>query len=158
MSQTINAVPSDVLNRQSVMLREFDTYEEAQQLVDRLSDRDFPVAHVRILGTGLHSLEQVTGRLTKARAAGCGAVSGAWFGLLIGLLFSIFTIGPAWLAVLLSSLVIGALWGTAFGFIAHLATGGRRDFSSVRALIAERYAVQVDAGYEAEAARVAGIA
>ena len=62
------------------------------------------------------------------------------------------------LAVLLSSLVIGALWGSAFGFIAHWATGGRRDFSSVRALIAERYAVQVDAGYEAEATRVAGIA
>jgi hypothetical protein len=38
------------------------------------------------------------------------------------------------------------------------ATRGRRDFSSIRGLQAERYAAQVDAGFEAEAARLAGIA
>lgn len=137
------------------VLREFTTYDEAQHLVDRLSDAGFPVEHVRIVGTGIHSVEQVTGRLTKGRAALGGAATGAWFGLLIGLLFSLFTIGPAWLAVLLGSLVIGAFWGAVFGFVAHWATRGRRDFASVKALEADRYAVQVEAGYIAEAARIA---
>ena len=34
---------------------------------------------------------------------------------------------------------IGALWGAVFGFVAHAAKRGQRDFSSVRALTAGRY-------------------
>jgi hypothetical protein len=157
MLQTLNPVPA-VTSRTTATLREFGSYEEAQQLVDRLSDAGFPVEQVRIVGTGLRSVEQVTGRLTKGRAAAGGAFTGIWFGLLIGLLFAIFVIGPFGLGVLLSSVIFGALWGAVFGFVAHWATRGRRDFSSVRGLEAESYAVQVDAGYEDEAARVAGIA
>ena len=78
-----------------------------------------------------------------------------WFGLLIGLLLSLFTFGPAWLVVLLASLVIGAFGGAVFGFVAHWATRGRRDFSSVKGLEATRYTVQVEEGYVAEAARIA---
>lgn len=158
MIDTLDRVRAVARNGPTATLREFPTYEEAQALVDRLSDVGFPVERVRIVGTGIHSVEQVTGRLTKARAAGAGAATGAWFGLLIGLLFAVFAIGPAGLAVLVSSLVVGTLWGTVFGFVAHWTTRGRRDFSSVRGLVADRYAVQVDADVEAEAARAAGIA
>ena len=76
------------------------------------------------MGTGLRSVKQVTGRLTKARAAAGGAFTGAWFGLLIGLLFAIFVIGPFGLGVLLSSVIFGALWGAMFGFVGHWATAG----------------------------------
>jgi hypothetical protein len=156
MSLTLNTVPA--VPRTTATLREFGSYEEAQQLVDRLSDAGFPVEQVRIVGTGLRSVEQVTGRLTKGRAAAGGALTGAGFGLLIGLLFAVFVIGPFGLGVVLSSMIFGALWGAVIGFVAHWATRGRRDFSSVRGLEAESYAVQVDAGNEDEAARVAGIA
>ena len=157
MVQTLDP-RSPVTSRTTATLREFGSYEEAQQLVDRLSDAGFPVDQVRIVGTGLRSVEQVTGRLTKGRAAAGGALTGAGFGLLIGLLFAVFVIGPFWLGVVLSSVIFGALWGAVIGFVAHWATRGRRDFSSVRGLEAESYAVQVDAGYEDEAARAAGIA
>ena len=157
MVQTLDPGPA-VTSRTTATLREFGSYEEAQQLVDRLSDTGFPVEQVRIVGTGLRSVEQVTGRLTKGRAAAGGALTGAGFGLLIGLLFAVFVIGPFWLGVVLSSVIFGALWGAVIGFVAHWATRGRRDFSSVRGLEAESYAVQVDAGYEDEAARAAGIA
>ena len=33
----------------------------------------------------------------------------------------------------------GALWGAVFGFVAHSATRGKRDFSSVRLLAASHY-------------------
>jgi hypothetical protein len=157
MSQTLHTVPA-VTSRTTPTLREFGSYEEAQQLVDRLSDAGFPVEQVRIVGTGLQSVEQVTGRLTKGRAAAGGALTGAGFGLLIGMLFAVFVIGTFWLGVVLSSVIFGALWGAVIGFVAHWATRGRRDFSSVRGLEADSYAVQVDAGYEDEAARAAGIA
>jgi hypothetical protein len=157
MSQTLNRVPAGT-SRTTATLREFSSYEEAQQLVDRLSDAGFPVEQVRIVGTGLRSVEQVTGRRTKGHAAAGGALTGVGFGLLIGLLFAIFVIGPFGVGVVLSSVIFGALWGAVIGVVGHWATRGRRDFSSVRDLEAESYAVQVDAGYEDEAARAAGIA
>lgn len=149
------AMPTVAANER--VLAEYATYPEAQRLVDQLSDAKFPVEHVRIVGVGVTTVEQVTGRMTKGRAALAGAASGGWFGLLIGLLFGIFTIGPAWFSVLLTALLIGAFWGALFGFVAHWTTRGRRDFSSAHGLQAQLYSVRVDAEYAAEAARVASL-
>jgi hypothetical protein len=121
----------------------FETYAEAQQAVDRLSDAGFPVEHARIVGHDLQLVETVVGRMTNARAAAAGAASGAWFGLFIGLLVGLFTTGPAWLGLILGGVLIGAFWGAAFGFMAHWATRGRRDFTSVSGLVAQRYEVLV---------------
>ena len=49
---------------------------------------------------------------------------------------------------------IGAAWGAAFGFAGHAATGGRRDFSSAKTLLATRYDI-VARGGQAEPAREA---
>jgi hypothetical protein len=127
------------------------SYEDAERAVDYLSDHGFPVEHAQIVGSNLHLVEQVTGRVTTGRAALAGAGSGAWFGLFIGLLVGLFTTGPEWLGLVLGGVLIGAVWGAIFGFIAQYATRGRRDFSSDRALLAERYDVVVST--EAERAR-----
>jgi hypothetical protein len=139
------------------LLAQFPTYPGAERMVDKLSDRGFPVEHVRIVGNGLRSVEYVTGRLTTGRAAQAGAASGAWFGLLFGLLLGLFSPDSAWLAVLVGGTLIGAFWGAMFGFLAHRATGGRRDFASVKGLEAEQYAVYVDADRADEAVRLAGL-
>ena len=149
-------VPSTRVPRNESVLREFDDYLDAQRVVDSLSDAGFPVEQLRIIGTDIRSVEQVTGRMTKGKAALFGAGGGAWFGLLVGLLFGLFAIGSAWVYILLVSLVIGAAWGAAFGFIAHLATRGQRDFSSVRTLEADHYAVMVQTEHLAEATRLVG--
>ena len=130
----------------------FDDYADAQQAVDRLSDDGFPVEQLDIIGSELRLVERITGRLTKARAAGAGAVGGMWIGLLIGILFGLFTTGHAWLAVIAAGVGMGALWGAALGFGAHLASRGKRDFSSVRVLSAARYDL-VARGGNAERAR-----
>jgi hypothetical protein len=135
------------------LIASFPDYAGAQRLVDRMSDDGFPVEHVRIVGDGVRTVEQVTGRMTRARAAAAGAASGAWFGLLIGLLLGLFAVGPAWLWLVLVSLLMGAAWGGLFGFLAHWATRGRRDFASVTSLQAENYQVYVDASHAAQAAR-----
>src|ERR687886_249582 len=77
-----------------------------------------PVDEVEIVGSDLHLVEHVTGRLTTARAAMAGAGSGAWFGLFVGLLVGLFTTGPTWLGLVLGGAAIGALWGALFGFFA----------------------------------------
>lgn len=135
------------------VLQEFDDYANAQRLVDRLSDSGFPVEHLQIVGTGIRTVEQVTGRMTTGKAALYGAGSGAWLGILIGLILGLFTPGPAWLLILLVSLALGAFWGAALGFVAHWVTKGQRDFSSSKALDAERYAVLVNAQHLGEAMR-----
>ncbi|WP_333891303.1 general stress protein [Mycolicibacterium gadium] len=131
----------------------FDNYLAAQHLVDRMSDGGFPVEHVRIVGDGVRTVERVTGRMTKSKAALAGAASGAWFGALIGLLFTLFAVGPLWLWVVLITVIVGAIWGAVFGYAAHWTTRGRRDFSSVQTLEAHRYDVYVAPEHAAEAAR-----
>jgi hypothetical protein len=68
----------------------YDSYEEAQKAVDYLSDNEFPVQDVLIVGTDLKQLERVTGRLTRGRVLGAGALSGAWLGLFVGTIFALF--------------------------------------------------------------------
>ncbi len=136
------------------LVASFPDYAQAQALVDRMSDDGFPVQHVRIVGDGVHTVEQVTGRMTLGKSAAGGAATGAWFGLLIGLLFGLFAIDAvSWLVVLLTGLALGAVWGAVFGLIAHALTKGERDFSSVMSLRASRYDVYVDADYASEAGR-----
>lgn len=118
----------------------YENYEGAQATVDQLSDGGFPVEHLDIIGSDLRLVERVTGRLTTGRAAMLGAGSGAWFGLFIGLLLGLFTT-RGWLAILLTAILIGAVWGAAFGALGHAATRGRRDFSSMRTLAAAHYDV-----------------
>lgn len=138
------------------ILKTVPTYDEAQRIVDSLSDAGFPVEHVRVVGTGLRSVEQVTGRMTNGKAALYGAVSGAWLGLLIGLLLGLFAVG-AWLSVILWAVLLGAIWGLVLGLIGHAATGGRRDFRSVQGFEAEAYDVLVDAEHiDAAAAELGG--
>jgi hypothetical protein len=120
---------------------EYTSYDDAQAAVDRLSDDGFPVENLDIVGSDLRLVEHVTGRLTKGKAASAGAASGAWFGLLIGLIVGLFTSGPAWLGLILGGLAIGAAWGAVAGYVGHAATGGRRDYSSTRRLVAMRYDV-----------------
>lgn len=135
-------------------IAEFSDYVSAQAAVDRLSDAGFPVERVAIVGFDVHVVERVLGRLTKGKAALRGAAAGAWFGLLLGLLFGLFAPGFGWLAIVVISVVSGAVWGAVLFFLSHLATGGRRDFDSVKTLEAGRYEVQVEAPFAAEAARI----
>ncbi len=122
----------------------YDDYLTMQRAVDFLSDNKFPVQQVTIIGEDVRLVERILGRWTVAKAAGAGALTGAWFGLLIGILLGVFA-STGWIAVLLSATAIGAVWGAIFGATAHAMTGGKRDFASVSALEAARYGVRVPA-------------
>jgi hypothetical protein len=132
----------------------YGTYGEAQQAVDTLSDQGFPVEHITIVGSDLRLVERVTGRLTVLRAAGIGAITGAWIGLLIGLIFWI--VSPWALGAVLSGVLIGIVFGAFWGAILHALTGGRRDFASVRGLEAGRYDVLADEPRAEAAMRILG--
>lgn len=125
-------------------------YAEAQAAVDALSDAKFDVSTIKIVGNGVSSAEYVTGRMTKGRAALAGLAGGAWWGLLLGLLFGLFVPGFGWFQLVITAVLLGAFFGAVTGFFSHLATGGRRDFTSVRTLEAESYDLTVSAEHAAE--------
>ncbi|GAB3443756.1 hypothetical protein GCM10027517_22460 [Phycicoccus ginsengisoli] len=133
-------------------LGRYDTYDAAQKAVDYLSDHEFPVQNVLIVGTDLKQLERVTGRLTRGRAAVGGLVSGAWLGLFVGLIFSLLdTSSTAGFSSILATMGFGALFGLVWSLIGFQLTRGPRDFTSVTQVVATQYEVLVEHKYAAQA-------
>ncbi|WP_193612979.1 general stress protein [Nocardioides lijunqiniae] len=128
----------------------YDDYAAAQKAVDHLSDHKFPVEQCMIVGTDLKRIERITGRLTNGRVALGGALSGLWFGLFIGLIFTIFTDESAF-ATIASTMLVGALFGLIFALVSYALTRGVRDFSSVTQVVATRYEVLVEHKVAAQA-------
>src|ERR1700722_1156903 len=109
--------PLDPISAAWNTVARFDDYETAQRAVDRLSDDGFPVEQLDIVGSDLQLVERVTGRLTRSRAAGKGALSGLWAGLLFGILIGLFTSGHSFLAVAATGAALRVAWGAVFGFV-----------------------------------------
>jgi hypothetical protein len=134
----------------------FDRYEEAQKLVDTLSDREFPVQNCLIVGTDLKQLERITGRLTWGRVLLGGALSGIWLGLFVGLIFALFAAQGGVVGIVLSTVVFGALFGLAWAAVTYALTGGRRDFSSVSLIVPSKYEVLVEHKFAQQAREILG--
>ncbi|CAA9326431.1 MAG: hypothetical protein AVDCRST_MAG29-776 [uncultured Nocardioidaceae bacterium] len=136
----------------------YDAYADAQRAVDFLSDAEFPVQYVTIVGNDLRMVERVTGRLTQNRVALGGAVGGAWWGLFIGTILLLFGSGSeysGYLLVLLTVLV-GAVFGAVFALIGYAATRGRRDFTSTSSVVATSYEVLCQHAHADAARQVLG--
>ncbi|MET1075813.1 MAG: general stress protein [Umezawaea sp.] len=118
----------------------YNTYQEAQRAVDHLADSAFPVQGITIVGVEPMLVERVAGRLTWGRVLGSAAASGAWLGLFVGLLLSLFTPG-AGIAPIIIGLVGGIAFGLATSAARYAATRGQRDFISTSQVVARRYDV-----------------
>lgn len=120
----------------------YTTYAEAQKAVDYLSDNQFPVQQVTIVGVDLMQVERVTGRLSWPKVLGGGILSGAWLGVFIGLVLGLLTNNPA--QALLTGVIAGVVFGLITSSIPYAMTKGTRDFSSTMQLVAGRYDVLCD--------------
>jgi hypothetical protein len=121
----------------------YDDYAAAQKTVDFLSDNEFPVKNLMIVGTDLKRVERITGRLTTGRVALGGLLSGLWLGLFVGLIFSFF-VDENVLAMIVSTVLLGAVFGIVWALLGYALTRGQRDFSSITQVVATRYEVLVE--------------
>lgn len=128
----------------------YDDYAAAQRTVDFLSDEEFPVENCMIVGTDLKRIEKITGRLTTGRVAIGGAASGAWLGLFIGVLFTLFDDGNAF-ARIVGTMAFGAFFGLVWAMLGYSMTRGQRDFQSITQVVATRYEVLVEHKVAAQA-------
>ena len=150
---TRNATPVETSSRRRT-IASYTDYQDAERAVDWLSDQGFAVERGAIIGTGLRSVEQVTGRMTVGRGALVGAGEGTLIGALIALLFGLFFSGPDFGGLLLYSLVVGASFGAITGAIIQAITGNERNFTSTTTVATDRYEVQVDEAVAADATRI----
>jgi heat induced stress protein YflT len=124
---------------QGVPIGTYPTYAKAQEAVDYLSDDEFPVENVAIIGTDLRLVEQVTGRLTRGRVIKAAAATGALWGLFMGSLVMLFGGENVSIVVPVITAIIGAAFGAVSGMLAYAATGGKRDFTSSSGVVATSY-------------------
>ncbi|MFC0714343.1 general stress protein [Cellulomonas biazotea] len=140
MAFTGSRVPRTPTPPQGETVASYATYLEAQKAVDHLAEKAFAVQLVTIVGTDLRMVERVTGRLSYPRVALGGFVSGAWFGLFVGLLLSLFT-APGSSSPFIPAILIGGAFGLLFSVITYSFSRGRRDFTSSSQIVASSYAV-----------------
>lgn len=125
-------------------LGEFRKYEDAQRAVDFLSDHEFPVENLMIVGTHLKLVERVTGRRTWGRVLAQGAMSGIGTGMIVGLMLMLFSGVQDPLVMLSVGLAIGVLMGVLTAGLGYSLTQGRRDFESMSQTVATSYEVLVE--------------
>lgn len=135
----------------------FDNYSDAESAVDYLSDQNFTVGKLSIVGRDLELVEQVVGRLDYGWAALRGAAAGALTGALFGWIFGLLD----WVQPLLTGLtlacyglVFGAVVGALLGLLMYAMQGGRRDFTSIQSLQPRQYEVLADVEVADEAVRL----
>jgi xanthosine utilization system XapX-like protein len=120
----------------------FPEYEAAQKAVSQLIAAEIAARDIAIVGSGLRSIERVTGKLGYATAARSGAING----VLIGLFFAaILVLGSP--AVPIQAFVGVLFVGIAVGMLLSLVTYSfvrrRRDYASVVQVTADHYEVTV---------------
>src|SRR4051812_2016000 len=108
----------------------YPTYAEAQKAVDYLSDQQFPVEQVTIVGVDLMQVERVTGRLSWPKVLGGGVLTGAWLGIFIGMVLGFLT-GRLFGPELMTGLVAGVIFGLISSAVPYAMARGTRDFSSI---------------------------
>ncbi|CAG7845190.1 hypothetical protein USB125703_01447 [Pseudoclavibacter triregionum] len=129
----------------------FGEYAQAKAAVGRLADAGFPIEHVSIIGSDLKSVERVTGRMSYARAAASGLMSGLMLAMFAGLVSMI--VNPEiQLGSLLAMGLVAVGFGLLWGVVGYAMNPAKRDFTSVMQTVATRFDVVVPAS-DAAAAR-----
>lgn len=122
-----------------VVVASYDSYEQAQAAVAKVSKTDADIAGLAIVGNDLKLVERVVGRLTWGKVALAGAMRGLGFGAFIGLVYMLLV--PEAIASILLFPLLGLAFGILLGVVTHSMTRRKRDFASVQQVLASRYDV-----------------
>jgi hypothetical protein len=120
----------------------FPVYEGAQKAVSTLIASGIPAREIAIVGSGLRSIERVTGRLGYATAARQGAMNGLLLGLIISAFFVLGTASPP-ISAFVGVMFIGIALGMLLSIVGYALMRRRRDYASVTQVLADHYDVTV---------------
>lgn len=120
----------------------YRTYKEASMGVDTLAEANFPIAGVTIVGSDLHMVEILMGKLTPGRVAFAGATQGLTWGLLLGMM-SLFIMRDVSPLVPILAVVGGVTAGVLISIIMWSTGRRRKSYMSQNQMVATRYAILV---------------
>lgn len=120
----------------------FTNYEAAQKAVSTLIAADIPAREIAIVGSGLTSIERVTGRLGYGAAARSGAINGLMLGVLFAFIFVLGSPGAA-IQAFVGVLLVGIAIGMLLNLLMFTIVRRRRDFASVMQVVADHYDIRV---------------
>lgn len=129
----------------------YDTYDEAQKVVDFLADSRFAVRNLCIVGTELRSVERVLGRRTWGTVFSAGLQNGLTTGLLVAMLMWFLQPNENIFVLLSYAMAMGLVIGVLVSVFAHLMSRGRRDFTSVSQTVATKYEILAEHKVAAQA-------
>lgn len=122
-----------------VVVASFETYDQAQAAIAKVSGSDTELAGLAIIGNDLKLVERIVGRLTWGKVAVRGAIRGLGFGAFLGLMFLVFV--PEAIASVLVFPLLGLAFGILLAVVQHAIVRRKRDFASTQQVLAARYDV-----------------
>ena len=121
----------------------YKTYADAMAALEVLSADGFPLPAVSVVGTDLHMVDRVLGKLTPGKVALGGAAQGITWGLVMSLIFLVFSDSFS-LLVPLIAFAAGVTMGVLIAIFSWMNRKGASNFSTRSQLVASRYALLVD--------------
>lgn len=120
----------------------YKRYEEATRAVEVLNEGGFPINAVTVVGSDLHMVERVLGKLTPARVALSGAGQGLTWGLLMGL-FAMLLLPETGTLIAIVAVCVGILGGVLLAVLTWAFSRNRRSFAARSSLAASHYSILV---------------
>ena len=120
----------------------FGDYVRAQKAVSTLVAGDVPARDITIVGTGLRSVERVTGKLGWGSAARTGSINGTLLGVFFAAIVAI-GMPDAPLQLFAGVLLMGIAFGMLMSLLSYSFVRRRRDYASFTQVLAEQYEVTV---------------
>jgi len=134
------------------VLGSYDSYTDAQKVINRLAKAEFDIKNIAIVGRDLTTVEMVTARLSYGRGALAGATTGAWLGLFFGLISTVIApVTPQQIGIFFAAILTGAGIGMIFGVVNYSMMRKRRDYAATSQLIADRYEIIISPEFTAKA-------
>lgn len=122
-----------------VVVASYETYDQAQAAISKVSGAEAELAGLAIVGNDLKLVERIVGRLTWGKVAMRGSIRGLGFGAFLGLLFLLFV--PEAVGSVLVFPLMGLAFGILLGVVQHAIVRRKRDFASTQQVLAARYDV-----------------
>ena len=122
-----------------VVVASYETYDQAQAAVAKVSGSEGELAGLAIIGNDLKLVERIVGRLTWGKVAMRGALRGLGFGAFLGLMLLLFV--PEAMGSVLVFPLLGLAFGILLAVVQHSLMRRKRDFASTQQVLAARYDV-----------------
>ncbi|HEY4556882.1 MAG TPA: general stress protein [Enteractinococcus sp.] len=129
---------------QGQLIGNYRSYEAAIAAVDRAVEAGVDPRFLSIVGRDLRSVYRLRHRPSYAAVAGRAALQGAFFGMFIGLLFSMMTGGQDLMMTLGSTVLLGAVIWVLFGVIGEVMRRRQLKYAMIPSMTAVSYDLVVD--------------